>query len=64
VSATAPQLLTTEQVAARLGICTETVLRRLRRGEIKSLKIDGRQYRVSEVDLAEYVESLRVEVEA
>ena len=50
------QLLTVEDVAARLGISVDYTYRLIGRGEIARTKV-GRLVRVSESSLAAYIES-------
>lgn len=44
-------LLTTRDVAGRLGVSTETVLRWVRRGELPAHRLPGGMLRFAEVDL-------------
>ena len=50
------QLLTLDQVAAKLQVSMSTVRRLLDRGELKAVRI-GRSLRVRPVDLAAYIDS-------
>lgn len=49
--------LTPEHVAARYQICLATVHRKLRRGEIRALRI-GHLWRIPEFELERYEKSL------
>lgn len=50
------QLLTLDQVAAKLQVSMSTVRRLLDRGELKAVRI-GRSLRVRPADLAAYIEA-------
>jgi excisionase family DNA binding protein len=55
------QLLTTEQVAARLQVTETSILRWIKAGTIKGTKLPGNAgYRVSQADLDAYLESRKV----
>lgn len=51
-------LLTVAEVAARLGLCTKTVRRRIADGGLPVHRL-GRSLRVSEADLGAYLERSR-----
>lgn len=53
-----PQFLTIEQVAKRLAISYWTALERVRSGEIGSVKINKRHYRIPETAVTEYINRL------
>jgi excisionase family DNA binding protein len=52
------QLLTTDQVANRLQVHRETVLRWVRNGELGASKI-ARKWRISEEDLSTFLDQRR-----
>jgi len=54
----APQLLTTEQVAERLAISPEGVLRLVRARRLPVKKLGMRTYRFRETDLERFVQRL------
>lgn len=53
-----PRLLSVVEVADVLGTCTETVYRRIWRGELRSVRV-GRAVRVRVDDLRAYLDSNR-----
>lgn len=53
------RLLTTRQVAGRLSVSAETVLRMWRRGELAGYRISSSALRFSEEDLFEWLEARR-----
>ena len=53
---------TTEQIAKKLQIGEETVLRYLQTGKIKGIKI-ARHWRVTESDLKAFIDRLKAEQE-
>lgn len=58
-------LLTASEVAARLRVHEGTVLRYIRQGRIKAMKTGPKGHvRVSEEDLAEYIEQNAVQAES
>ncbi len=52
-------LLTTRQVADRLGLSPETVLRRWRAGELPGFRLGSNVLRFSEVELDAWLEARR-----
>ena len=48
-------LLAVSQVAKRLGMCRETVVRLIGSGDLRASRI-GRQWRVSERDLQDFID--------
>ncbi len=54
---------TTEQVANKLQVAEETILRYIRAGKIKGIKI-ARHWRITESDLQAYIDGLKAEREA
>lgn len=52
------KLLTVEQTAARLNVCTKTVRRLITAGTLRALRV-GRSIRVSEDDLQVYLARCR-----
>ena len=54
------QLLTISQVAQRVGISVRTVRREIRKGRLPATKLGYRTVRVSETDLAIYLEKRKV----
>jgi excisionase family DNA binding protein len=54
------RLLTTREVAERLALSPETILRRVRAGEIPAIRIATNALRFREEDVAEFLE-LRIE---
>lgn len=60
-AATAPiQLLRLKSVAARLEVCTRTVQRMIKRGELRVFVLNGSTPMVSATDLAAFVAARRV----
>jgi excisionase family DNA binding protein len=55
-----PPVLTTDDVARYLRLCTKTVKRRIKEGRIKSY-LDGTRRRIRREALLEYVERLERE---
>ena len=55
-------LLTTREVAERLGVSLWQVGALIRRGDLPAVKLNARVYRVAESDLRAYVEARRVTV--
>lgn len=49
-----PDILNTEEAADYLGVCNETILRKCKSGEIKSLKV-GNVMRIRKERLFEYI---------
>ena len=49
------RLLTAKETAKLWSCCTETVLRKIRRGEIEAVYIAGRAPRIRESTIAKYV---------
>nr|WP_308628610.1 helix-turn-helix domain-containing protein [uncultured Eisenbergiella sp.] len=54
-----PDVLNAEQVAEMLGICTKTVYKLVKRGDLPALKV-GRQYRVAKVNVIKYMKMLQL----
>jgi excisionase family DNA binding protein len=52
-------MLSVKEVAGRLGVSEQTVLKLIERGELATSRV-GRQYRVAEADLAAYLERTKV----
>lgn len=46
---------TPAEVASQLGVCKVTILRRIRSGEIRAVRLGPRTLKISEADLAEYL---------
>ncbi len=59
----AAQLLTAAEVAERLRVSTMTVYRLIRAGDLPAVRV-GRNYRVREQDLVQYLEDQVVEPES
>ena len=53
-----PNLLTTREVAVRLAVSPETVLRRIRAGELPAIRISSNALRIRESELDAYLERL------
>ena len=53
-------LLTTREVAERLGVSLWQVGALIRRGDLPAVKLNARVYRVAEGDLRAYIEQRRV----
>lgn len=51
-------LLNIQATARRLGVCEKTVRRLIERGELRAHKV-GRQHRISEDDLARFLQECR-----
>ena len=51
---------TTDEIAETLKINPQTVMRYIREGKLKALKIGNYKYRVSEKDFQDYLKSLEV----
>ena len=56
------EFLTVEEVAHRLRVSRDTIIRRIKRKEIAAHKIGG-TYRISEADLQKYLDSNRTDKE-
>lgn len=56
------RLLTVAEVATVMRVSRMTVYRLIRRGQLKAIRV-GRNYRVREDDLSQYLESSAVESE-
>jgi excisionase family DNA binding protein len=56
------EFLTVEEVANRLRVSTDTVIRRIKRKELAAHKIGG-VYRISEADLQKYLDANRTDKE-
>ena len=54
------EFLTVEEVANRLRVSTDTVIRRIKRKELAAHKIGG-VYRISEADLQKYLDANRTD---
>jgi excisionase family DNA binding protein len=55
-------MLSVKEVAERLAVSEQTVLKLIERGELATSRV-GRQYRVAEADLAAYLERTKVRPE-
>lgn len=52
---------TTEEVAEILKVTTESVRRWIRGGKLQSVKLSGKFIRVSQQDLDDFIESMRID---
>ncbi len=51
------QLLTARNLAAVLGVCTETVLRWIRQGELPAIRLPGGAVRITQSELQDWLRS-------
>ena len=49
------KLLTTEQVAEKLGVCQASVWRYIRKKKLKAIKLSARNFRIEEKDLNQFI---------
>lgn len=54
-----PDVLNAEQVGEMLGVCTKTVYKLVKRGDLPALKV-GRQYRVAKVNVIKYMKMVQL----
>ena len=57
-------LMTAREVAEELSVCTETVLRWTRRGDLPGFRLPGGALRYREDDLLDWIESRSTNVDA
>lgn len=58
------QLLTVEQVADALQVEPVTVRRMLKRGDLRGLKLSGKEWRIRPEDLEAYIQSKLTDIPA
>jgi excisionase family DNA binding protein len=52
---TTPAMYTPSEVAARVQVCTRTVMRAIQRGELRASRLGARSYRVRPADIDAWI---------
>jgi excisionase family DNA binding protein len=54
-----PALLTIEQAAVRLQVCSKSVRKYIKEGHLQVIRLSERKHRISEADLEKFIDDMR-----